>query len=285
MTAPSDRPLPLRRPLPPGRTYEQVYRQFVVERRIADELRRADRNERKAIYQRMYDELFRACPDHPRLTGRDAPEEVKRRVRRKLRALRRWLTPEAVVVEFAPGDCTFSIALASHVKRVVGVDLSNQADPATRLPDNFTLTVYDGYDLSLEKGFADVVTSDQLIEHIPTDDLARHLELVQTLLKPGGAYVFLTPHAFSGPYDVSAYFCDEPEGFHMKEYTHREMAAILRQAGYRKCRHYWAAAGFVMGMPYAWFALAEAFRPLLGRRPCRKLARGLLPCVMVAAIK
>ncbi len=79
----------------------------------------------------------------------------------------------------------------------------------------------------------DVVISDQVLEHLHPDDVEAHLRGVHQILKPGGRYIFRTPHRFSGPHDVSRVFkCDKPLGMHLKEYTYREFTTVLRQAGF-----------------------------------------------------
>lgn len=62
----------LKHPPPPGRTEEQLRNHYLVEKSIAERLKRANREERKRIYREMYDELFRKVPDHPRLTRRSS---------------------------------------------------------------------------------------------------------------------------------------------------------------------------------------------------------------------
>ena len=56
----------LKRPLPPGRTHQQVWNHYQVERVIADRLRSFTVEDRKRIFPTMYDELFDRVPDHPR---------------------------------------------------------------------------------------------------------------------------------------------------------------------------------------------------------------------------
>jgi hypothetical protein len=61
----------LRESLAPDRSYEQVLNHYLVEKAIADKLKEANREERKLIYETMYDELFEKVPDHPRLKRRN----------------------------------------------------------------------------------------------------------------------------------------------------------------------------------------------------------------------
>lgn len=83
----------------------------------------------------------------------------------------------------------------------------------------------------------DAVISDQVIEHLHPDDLVGHFRGALQILKPGGRYVFRTPHVHDGPSDVSRFFESEtPQGMHLREYTYRELAMKMRRAGFRNVR-------------------------------------------------
>ena len=273
----------LRRPLPPGRSAESLRNHYDVERAIAARLRTAPRAERSRIYRTMYDELFARVPDHPRLLRRDDPERTRLHNTSKLRLLRGWLEPSSRVAEFAPGDCRFCLELCSRVAHVTGVDISDQRGAWQGTPANFELVVYDGYALPLGDACQDVVFSDQLVEHLHPEDVALHFSLVFRLLVPGGTYVFRTPHAFCGPHDVSRWFSDTPEGFHLKEWTYSELAPLLRRAGFRRLHAFWNARGARVSLPWRAVTALEALLRRLPARSRRRVSRWLLPNVTVAA--
>jgi SAM-dependent methyltransferase len=190
------------------------------------------------------------------------------------------------VLEFAPGDCEFSAAIAPKVGRVIGVDISDQRQTGRVWPANFELVVYDGYALpTIAPASVDVIFSDQLLEHLHPDDAAHHMRLCCGLLKPGGRYVLRTPHADSGPWDVSRYFCDEPEGFHLKEWTYREMREALLSAGFNGVVGAWNAREICQPLPLAWFLGIEAIFSGLPKGIRRKLSRPLIPTLLCVAIK
>src|SRR5690606_20747310 len=115
--------------------------------------------------------------------------------------------------------CRFSFELAKIAQSVLAVDIADQIGPNVERPANFQLVLYNGYDLDLPHDSVDTAFSDQLIEHLHPDDAADHFRVVRQVLKPGGVYIFRTPHRLSGPHDVSRYFCEHAEGFHLKEWT------------------------------------------------------------------
>ena len=267
----------LRRPVPPGRTEESLRRQFDVERALADRLRAsASREERSRLYATMYDELFRAVPDHPRLTAVEDPASLDRKNRDKLSLVEPWLRSDAVFVEFAPGDCSFATLVAGRVGKVIAIDISDQRPAGAPRPRNLELVLYDGYGLAIPQGEADLVFSDQFLEHLHPDDVNEHLRLAHGLLRPGGVYAFRTPHRFAGPHDISRYFADEPHGFHLKEWTYGEMAEALRAAGYGTIQGGRRVRGRYRPVPLGPLVLAERLFGPLPHRLRKRLSKPFL---------
>ena len=220
----------------PPRSSDTIRRHYEVERELAVRLRNSTRAERPALFATLYDELFERIPDHPRLTRRDAPEISRRKVLSQLRLLRPFLKPDTVFLEFAPGDCRLAAAVASQVRRAIGADISDQRTPGEASPPNLELIVYDGYELPVPDATADVIFSYQFLEHLHPDDVDGHFAMVRRLLKPGGVYVFDTPHRYSGPHDVSRYFGDELVCFHFQEWTSHGMRRLLARHGFTRIR-------------------------------------------------
>ena len=258
----------------------------MVEKEIAERLKAANREERKQIYASMYDELFARVPDHARLTRRRDEEKTRLVNADKLSIISRFLRESIVFAEFAPGDCRFGFEVAKRVKRVIGIDISDQRNPIDHVPDNFELIIYDGYDLSeVQSDSVDIVFSDQMIEHLHPEDTRLHFNLVQRILRPGGKYIFRTPHALTGPHDISAHFSDEPEGLHLKEWTFWELLKLLKQVGYSRFHTYWHKRGISVRMPNIHFLLLERILSLLPGRIVRPVTRRLIPSIYGIVIK
>ncbi len=246
------------------RTPDRLRHHFEVERELAGKLRTSTRAERTELFKTLYTELFDRVPDHPRLTRRDTPESSRRKVLSQLRLLRPFLTPETVFLEFAPGDCRLASAVAAEVKTVIGVDISDQRAADEESPANLQLVVYDGYELDVPDGSADVIFSYQFLEHLHPDDVDAHFQHARRLLKPGGVYVFDTPHRFSGPHDISRHYGSELMCFHFQEWTYREMRRLLKRHDFVK------ACVYRMGKP--------RMNPLLNiAGDLLELAVGILP--------
>lgn len=276
----------LRRVLPHGRTIEQIKNHYEVEKRIADRIRTADREARKQLYHTVYTDLFSKVPDHPRLVRRSSEVLTERLNRNKLRLLSGHLNRSDILAEFAPGDCRFAMLVAEHVHKVYGVDISDQRADGIAFPENFKLIVYDGYSLEQVKDASiDLAFSDQLIEHLHPEDTTCHFDLVHRILKPGGSYIFRTPHAISGPHDISRYFCDRPEGLHLKEWTFTELHTVICGVGFSHFATYWCAGPFILRVPKPHFFVLERLLAGVSRQHLRPVLRLLFPSVTAIATK
>jgi hypothetical protein len=76
-----------------------------------------------------------------------------------------------------------------------------------------------------------------VLEHIPPDELGDYLEKIYQLLAPSGALVTITPHWLLRPSDVTGDFCPprtEARGLHLKEYCLSEVTRLMQRAGFRR---------------------------------------------------
>ena len=275
----------LKRPLPPGRSLEQVENHYKVEKAMAAELKQVGREKRKEIYAVMYNKLFKQVPDHPRLQRRESKRLTLESNRSKFNLVKKFVDKDTVFVEFAPGDCKFVKEIAKHASYVYGVDISDQTGEDENFPDNFELITYDGYKLDIEDESVDVVFSDQLVEHLHPEDTRHHFQLVNRILIKNGLYVFRTPHVFAGPHDISKYFSDEAEGFHLKEWTYSELVRLLREINYAK---FWSLQGIKsirLKVPILYLIFFEKSMDLLPGYYKRLTFRYFMPSICMVAKK
>jgi SAM-dependent methyltransferase len=271
------------------RSRARLLAHYRVERRLADRLRRApDAEARRRIFATMYEDLFREVPDHPRLRARDdASAERERDVGWDLAQLRPYLEPGSTFLEIGAGDCALSARVSEGASKVYAVDISRQH--AGTLPANVEVVISDGTSIPVPPGSVDLAFSDQLMEHLHPDDARAQLANIHRALKPGGVYFCITPNRLYGPSDISAYFDDEAHGFHLREYSLREIESILREAGFGKVRTYVGARGFFMRFPRVLLEGLELVLESLPARLRRRIAgtkpvRALLG-LRVAAVK
>ncbi len=267
------------------RSPERLRHHFEVERELATRLRQSSREERATLFGSLYQELFDRVPDHPRLVRRESPDDSRRSVEARMAILRAHLGPDSVLLEFAPGDCRLAFEACRHVRKVIGVDISDQSGEKANVPENFELVVYDGYQLDVPAASVDVAFSYQFLEHLHPEDVRPHLEMAHRVLKSGGAYIFDTPHAFSGPHDISRYFSRTPVGFHFKEWTYREMMAELKAAGFSRCYTFRSRKARISGAFNALTLTAESAVGFLPHALKQKLSQRLFLGVTMIAFK
>ena len=274
------------------RSAEQVREHYLVERSLADRLRAAPRAARPPLYGEVYDELFRRVPHHPQLRAtKDAERQARRRrsVEHQWRMVRRFLGPDSVFMEIGAGDCALSIRAAALVRQVFAIDVSEELTRGLALPANVELRLTAGAAVPAPSGAVHVAFSNQLMEHLHPEDALDQLREIQRSLAPGGVYVCITPNRLNGPHDISAHFDEQATGLHLREYSARELRALLREAGFREVRFYAGARGWYLRVPYMLIALGERLLQAIPSRIRRSLGgfapmRALLG-VRVAGVK
>jgi len=257
------------------RSYERVQEHYRIEKELAARLRSASQSERQRMYTAVYDELFQRVPDHPQLTMKLDERLRRTEVSQRLNLVRPYLKPETIYLEVGPGDCAFALAVARRVRKVYAIDVSKEILGGVMQHGNFELAMSDGCSVPVPEGSVDLAYSDQLMEHLHPDDARTQLENIYQALKPGGTYLCITPNRLSGPHDVSRYFDEIATGFHLREYTVRELTELFRSAGFRKFKILIGGRGVHLPLAPALVHVIEKALTLLPKTFGRKLARGL----------
>ena len=223
-------------PIPPDetRTIEQLRDQYVIEKELADRLREAC--DTRGMYSAVYDELLRRVPHHPAVAQKTDAGAQSALVALQLRLLEPFLVSRPRYLEVGSGDCALAIELSKRLPRVIaieaGTEILSEIDPAAKVE----IVVIDSPPYPLPDGVADLAFSSHVIEHLRPDDALQHMREIRRLLAPGGRYICVTPNRLWGPHDISRYFSDTPEGLHLREYTHNELLALMKSAGFRHRR-------------------------------------------------
>lgn len=268
-----DRVLKAKIPSDDPRTEERIRAHYDVERRLARRLREADKLQRRSLYTVLYDDLYRALPDHPQVRVKLSPAVRSAQVAKLVARLARYIRPDSTFLEIGPGDCALSVALAPRCAFVHAVDVTDAAVDAPSLPANVALHISDGTTIPVAPDSVDVAFSDQLMEHLHPDDATEQLREIRRALKPGGIYLCITPNRLSGPHDVSRFFSDVAEGFHIREYTTGEVTALMRRVGFRRVAAALPARGRLIAAPPAAFVALEAVLGALPAALRRRFAR------------
>jgi SAM-dependent methyltransferase len=218
------------------RSKEQILEHYLVEKELAQRLKCASREERRGLYTEVYDELLKRVRHHPLLHASRTPEEIARAVDGELARLAPYISSNTVFMEIGAGGCNLSLALASRVRHVIAVDVSNEITAHVQPPANFQLVISDGTSIPVPRGSVDVAFSNQLMEHLHPEDAVEQLREIYTALAPGGTYLCFTPNSMSGPHDVSRGFDLVATCFHLHEYTVAELERLFRHVGFRNMR-------------------------------------------------
>ena len=222
--------------VPTRLSQEQLRHHYLVEKELADRLRKASKEERRELYPKVYDELFQRVPFH-RMRAEDPDASSRLRgVEKNFRLLSRYIHKDSTFLEIGPGRCQLSLMMAAQVKKVYAVDVSAEIASRENMPGNFELIISDGSSIPVPPESVDVAFSNQLMEHLHPDDAADQVRNVARCLKRGGRYICITPHRFSGPHDVSRHFDQVATGFHLKEYTYSELYRLLADSGFSDVR-------------------------------------------------
>jgi hypothetical protein len=95
----------------------------------------------------------------------------------------------------------------------------------------FEDTIYESLK-KLDDNSIDVFYWNDVMEHIPEDEVQEHINLLNKKMTPGGLIITITPNRLKGPCDITGYF--EPhgtiaKGFHFHEYTFQEILTIFQK--------------------------------------------------------
>ncbi len=132
----------------------------------------------------------------------------------------------------AAGEAGFPFAgiEVSPVMRQRALEMLGQQHAANLHVGDFLASEVSGAD-----GPWSLVYWNDVLEHIPPDEIGDWLERICRMLPPGGQLVTVTPNWHVRPSDVTSMLWPprtEAAGLHLKEYTLREIHAMLRRAGF-----------------------------------------------------
>jgi SAM-dependent methyltransferase len=239
------------------RTVEQIKEHYQIEKELASKLRNSGKEERRHLYNDLYDELFKQVPNHPSLSRKADVDVSAQEVSRKMRLVSKYLKSDSIFLEVGSGDCLLSFAVAKRVKKVYAVDVSKEIVQHSTRPQNFKLIISDGCSIPLPQNTVTVVYSNQLMEHLHFDDALEQLRNIYQSIVPGGVYICITPNRLCGPHDISKYFDEEATGFHLKEYTQTELSKFFYQVGFSQLKAYIGGKGIYLRFPLSIIKIVE----------------------------
>lgn len=217
-------------------TEEMVLTHWELEKRLRDELLESTPENRWDVFERCYSKLYSDLDWLNQLGKTDAPRDTPEVI------YGHWKhvvgSPPLRIYEVGSGKGQLIEYLAKSGFECKATEITRERGNKWVSPHpNLTWGVSDGIHLDQFEpaGCYDVVISNQVVEHMHPDDLLDHFKAVAAILSSQGRYIFSTPHAYTGPSDVSAVFQrDQPMGMHLKEYNYSELGSLLSQAGFQQ---------------------------------------------------
>jgi ubiquinone/menaquinone biosynthesis C-methylase UbiE len=264
-------------PRPP----ERLIAHYELERRLANRLRAAGRDERSRLYTEVYSELFDSLPDHPQKTASGSRTD---RIAKQVRLLKSLMRRGGVYLEIGCGDALLPFALSGFAAEVLGLDVTDALVDFAAAPANFRFVKTDGVEIPLAENSVDLAHSDQLMEHLHVEDADAQLREIHRVLRSGGRYVCKTPSSVTGPHDISVFFDEVATGFHMREYDYCSLHALMLQAGFRSVEFPLVVSGYSLATPpyHLLGGIERALQRLPARARRNQLARFLMGITAVA---
>jgi SAM-dependent methyltransferase len=210
-------------------TAAMLRKHWSLEHALARELRASTTDDRAVVFEHAYTTLYAQCPwliETGAGSGGDIEETYG--------YIAQLLGNAQSVYEVGSGNGFLIRMLARRGFTCTATDITAKRSACfLRAEDGIEWHATDGVHLSDYEPSEryDAVISTQVLEHLHPDDLGTHLRHARTILKLGGSYLVETPHAFSGPADLSRVFgLNRPACMHLREYTYRELVQALRGA-------------------------------------------------------
>jgi SAM-dependent methyltransferase len=243
------------------------YEHFQLERKLANELRLSTADQRRQLYMKVYNDLFSNFPE----LAHNLDSTDDQRIGWQLKLVKRLYNKDKTLMEIGAGDCLLSKALAPHFKKIIAYEVAQSIPFIEGKPENFELRIFNGIDMNEPASSVDIIYSNQVFEHIHPDDTRPLLQAYHKFLNKDGNLVIITPHRLTGPHDISRDFTKDAEGFHLKEYTYKELRDQLKETGYTKVKGYvgyskWGYFSVNMGLLIFVEKICDRFPAFLKKR-------------------
>ncbi len=214
------------------RSREQLEKHFNLETKLAREILDSPREKRTEVTKACYNRLYSEISDHNYFQISKTDERLRSQAARLYAHL---VGTDKDVLDLGCGVGDRAAVISEAGNRCTGVEISAEIlETARQKHPEVHFEVDDAiYLRNFEPDSFDVVLSSQMLEHLHPDDVPLHFESVARVLRPGGIYYLDTPNRLLGPSDVSKYFnCKVAQGFHLKEWTYRELLDLMSKYGF-----------------------------------------------------
>jgi len=216
-------------------TQNRLYKQYLLEKYFHEKIiNEKNAKKRKGLYREAYNELYT-------FFRRNYPLKKTFGGTSQLVDLFKDLFRNRIVVDYGCGYGITTRQIAKYARKSIGVEISEEvvekAIDSTRINNsNTNFYTVEKFNQIYKPASIDLFLSIQVAEHLHPQDLETHLYEAYIKLKKGGSYLLITPHRFNGPHDISKFFLPKgstPLGLHLREYSYKEIASILKKINFR----------------------------------------------------
>lgn len=251
------------------RSPERLRVHYELEKKLAQRILASAPDRRTQVTMDCYDEMYRTITDHPYFQLTEADQRTREE---NTTLFSHMVGTGHDVLELGCGLGDRAGSIARMGNQVTGLEISEEIVAKGREQyREVRFVVDDAVHLrNVDDNAFDVVLSSQLIEHFHPEDVPAHIEAVARVLRPGGRYIFDTPNRLLGPADISKYFGDKrATGFHLREWTYRELRALMREKGFTRFRSPWGRKQSYLAEPRR---IDRAMLPVEWKIPFERLA-------------
>lgn len=201
----------------------------------AELLSKATAEERRPVYQAAYDDIAKLLLENGEI-GQGLGESTA-----KLAEF--WAKGKGLFVELGCGVGLLAPHVVPVCRQYIGLDVSAVGlEHARRRFSHLSGATFIEGDLCKALrtcSGADVIYSNDVLEHLHPSDCRDVLRASYGALAPGGQFVAVTSSRLFGPFDASRLYVplgDPARGLHVNETTYRELGDALRVAGFAVVR-------------------------------------------------
>ena len=188
-------------------TEEQLWNIFKVEQYQAKILKNEPNKEiRKKLYGRVYEEYFEKLPFHPQFKIKNDPKSKNARLEFQLNQIKPFLTKKTDFTEIGAGDCSLTVETSKYCNITCALEISSEIIKNISFPKNSKCLIFDGFNFPFNNESFDLAYSNQLMEHLHPEDAIDQVQEIYRILRKGGKYICITPNGINGPHDISRFY-------------------------------------------------------------------------------
>ena len=104
-------------------TDEQIYKMYESEVKHSNRLRIVDSEERKSLYEKVYEDYYSELPFHPAFKVKNNKDIQENRLDFQLNKLIPIINESQNFVEIGAGDCALSKKISTHVSKIYALEI------------------------------------------------------------------------------------------------------------------------------------------------------------------